>query len=247
MLDAWETLGLSLVRLGREQEALAALDAAVRLDPGRASAQLALARLHAYAGRPREAEVHAAAAALKDPAAGHELLAELLLSQSKPASAADHARRSVAADPKRVMSHVVLAVVARREGRLEDALASYQRAADAQRLQRGLVVRDLHAGMADCLARLGREAEAEREFQAEIQAIPHSREGRVGLAMLYRSQARDAEARQVLEGVVTTNRAAGAEEYWAVVRTFATLGDDEKRREWSARARTRFPRDPRFR
>jgi hypothetical protein len=57
--------------------------------------------------------------------------------------------------------------------------------------------------------------------------------------MLYRSQKRDAEARQVLEGVVTANRVAGAEEYWIVVRTFARLGDEEKRASADPAASTR--------
>jgi predicted Zn-dependent protease len=91
------------------------------------------------------------------------------------------------------------------------------------------VVLALHARMADCLARLGREPEAEREFQAEIAAIPWSRTGRVGLAMLYRSQGRDAEARTVLEGLVTSTPHAGADVYWTVAKTFADLGDARPR------------------
>src|SRR2546428_11314675 len=118
---------------------------------------------------------------------------------------------------------------------------------EARRLRKGLIVRTLHAGLADCLPRLGREAEAEKEFLAEIEAIPSSREGRTGLAMLYRSQGRDAEAREVLEGVVTANPRAGADEYWAVIRTLATLGDATAAREWASRGRARFPSDPRFR
>jgi Tfp pilus assembly protein PilF len=117
---------------------------------------------------------------------------------------------------------------------------------DAQRLRRGLVVRGVHVGLADALARLGQEAEAEKEFLAEIETIPQSREGRTGLAILYRSQGRDAEARTVLEGVVTANPRAGAEEYWTVVRTFATLGDVSAARAWAGRAHARFPGDRRF-
>jgi len=46
--------------------------------------------------------------------------------------------------------------------------------------------------------------------------------------------------------VVTTNPRAGADEYWTVVRTFATLGDLAAAREWAGRARVLFPADRRF-
>src|SRR5205823_3448520 len=103
------------------------------------------------------------------------------------------------------------------------------------------------ARMADCLARPGREKEAEKEFLAEIQAIPWSRDGRVGLAMLYRAQGRDADARAVLEGLVGSTPKPDPETYWTVVKTLALLGDEMAAREWASRARARFPRDPRFR
>ena len=99
------------------------------------------------------------------------------------------------------------------------------------------------------LAHLGEELAvvAEREFQAELQTIPWSPEARGGLAMLYRSQARDAEARTVLEGLITRTPQPNADVYWTVVRTFRVLGDATAAREWAARAREKFPGDPRFR
>jgi Tfp pilus assembly protein PilF len=69
----------------------------------------------------------------------------------------------------------------------------------------------------------------------------------VGLATLYRSQGRDAEARRTLDGVVLAHPRPGTEEHWVVVRTYRVLGDEEAARTWSARARSRFPADPRFR
>ncbi len=69
----------------------------------------------------------------------------------------------------------------------------------------------------------------------------------MGLATLYRSQGRDAEARRVLEGVVSDQPRPGPEEHWVVVHTLRVLGDEEAARAWAARARSRFPRDARFR
>jgi tetratricopeptide (TPR) repeat protein len=145
------------------------------------------------------------------------------------------------------MSYYALGIVAQKAGRYEEALAAFRQAEGANRLQKGSVVLKLHANMADCLARLGREDEAEREFLAEVSAVPWSADGRVGLAMLYRSQGRDAEARSALAGLVAAQPRPTAETYWTVVRTLSVLGDAAAAREWAARARAKFPTDARFR
>ena len=74
-----------------------------------------------------------------------------------------------------------------------------------------------------------------------------SPEARIGLATLYRSQGKDDDSRRVLEGIVAAAPQPTAEEYWAVVRSFTVFGDIQAAREWKARARGRFPNDPRFR
>jgi tetratricopeptide (TPR) repeat protein len=247
MRDAWEMLGATLVELDRKPEAIAALDRTIALDPASAEPRLALARLYTFEGRRELALQHAEVAVAREPGKAYELMAQIMLDLNRPQAAADDARKSLQADPQRVMSHFVLGVVAQRGGHCEDALASLRRAEEANRRQKDSVVLDLHARMADCLARLGREPDAEREFQAELHAVPWSREGRVGLAMLYRSQGRDAEARSTLEGLVTASPRAEADTYWTVVKTFAILGDAAAAREWAARGRAQFPRDPRFR
>jgi Tfp pilus assembly protein PilF len=247
MLDGWQTMGLALARLGRVREAVQALESALRLDPSRGAVHLALARVYEVTGQTGPLEEHAQAAALTAPGEGYEILATLRLEQNRLAEAADAARRSLAADPGRVLGNYVLAVVAQRAGRCDEAVLEFQKAAEAQRLHKGLVVRGLHSGLGDCLARAGREADAEKEFRAEIDALPDTKDGRVGLAALYRSQGRDDEARSVLEGVVTGNPRAGVDEYATVVHAFRVLGDAAAARAWAARARARFPADRRFR
>ena len=247
MLDAREVQGMTLFRLGRSREAVAALDAVVAADPQRASAHLALARIHALAGRRELAERHAAQAAPGDPGRAFEALAEALLAGGKVDDAARFARRAVEADPDRAGAHVVLGIAAARAGRCGDALAQYARADELRRRQPGLLMPGLRARMGDCLAREGREAEAERAFLDEIETLPQSPEGRIGLAILYRSQGRAADAREAVAGIVTRHPQPGPNEYWTVVRTLAGLGDADGAREWAAQARTRFPADPRFR
>jgi tetratricopeptide (TPR) repeat protein len=240
-------MGATLVELDRRADAVQAFDRTIALDPTSPEPHLALARILVVEGRRDAAIQHAEIAAQRDPGKAYELMAQVMIDLNRPEAAADYARRSLEADPRRVMSHYTLGIVAHRGGRYEEALAHLRRAEEANRLQEGSVVLDLHARMADCLARLGREPEAEKEFQAEIAAIPWSRDGRVGLAMLYRSQGRDAEARTALEGLVSSTPQAGADVYFTVAKTFADIGDTQAARDWTARGRSRFPQDPRFR
>jgi tetratricopeptide (TPR) repeat protein len=247
MTDAWETLGLSLISLGRDKEGMAALDTALRLDPLRAEPHLALAKLYALDGQMTKASAHAELASKTEPGKGLEILAQIMMDLKREADAAGFARRSVAADPQRSMSLFILGAIARQHGRCEEALPSFQKAIAATERARGSVVRSLHFQTGDCLARLGRETEAEREFLAELEILPRSVEGRVALATLYRSRGQDEEARKILGGLVEGDPMAPADSWWAVVRTFTVLGDAEAARAFAAQARLRFPGDPRFR
>ena len=190
---------------------------------------------------------HAELGSRRDPAQGYEILAELMMDAGRQDEAAADARRSLEVDPSRYMSHYLLGVIARQRAKCDEAIGHFERAIDAKRLEPRVVVRNLHAALADCLARAGRESDAEREFKAELAAIIDSAEARVGLATLYRSQGRQADARTVLTGLVASTPTPTAETYWTVVHTLTVLGDSGAAREWAARGRDKFPKDSRFR
>ena len=247
MTDAWESIALCLVRLGRDRESFAAFEKVLEIDPLRPDTHMALARLYAFDGKTDLAVKHAEVAAGKEPGRGFEILAQLLMDARRPTDAVAYARRSLAVDPQRVMSHFILGAVARLQGRCEEAVLAFAKAAAASSGTKGTIIRSLHFQRGDCLARLGREAEAEREFQAELEALPASAEARIGLAMLYRSQGRDEAARLAITGLVAAEKAPTAETYWTVVRTLGVLGDREAALAWTGRARSRYPADPRFR
>ena len=70
--DAWEMLGYTLIRIGRTKDGIAAVDRALRLDPMRTTAHLALAKVYALEGRDDLARQHAEIASGKNPAQGNE-------------------------------------------------------------------------------------------------------------------------------------------------------------------------------
>lgn len=246
MVDAWEVLGSTLVRMGRIPEGIAALGEVLKIEPEKPNTHMALVKAYAAQGKRDLAMKHAEIAAAKNPAEGYETLAQLMLDVKDLPRAAEFARRSLSVDTERAMSHFVLGIVARRQGRYAEALGSFQRAEKAKSRRKHGVIRDLHAHMGDCLAMLERFPEAEREFLREIEIIPSSHKGRTGLAMLYRALGRNEEARSVLAGLVAAEPRPTADTYWTVVETLRTLGDPAAR-EWAMRARAVFPSDPRFR
>jgi choline-sulfatase len=247
MLDGQELLAKSLTRIGRTREAIDAFGRVLAIEPLKPETHLALARILALEHDGARARAHAELAARRDPAAGYEMLAELMMDAGRTQEAAAFARRSVDADPSRYMSHYLIGVVAQRAGRCDEATAAFRKAIDAKRAEPAAVVRNLHAGLADCLARSGATAEAEREFREELAEVPSSAEARVGLATLYRSQGRDVEARTVLGGLVAAQPQPTADSYWTVVHAFTVLGDTAAAREWTDKARAAFPADARFR
>lgn len=247
MLDAWEALAKSLERTGRTKEAIAAFGKVLDIDPLKPETHLALARIYALERDAARAREHASLAATRDPAAANETLAELAMDAGRPDDARAYARKSLDADPSRYMPHFILGVVAHQRGRCDEAVPQLQQAIAAKKTEPSAVVRNLHATLADCLARGGQTADAEREFKEELREIPSSPEARVGLATLYRSLGRDADSRAVLGELVPATPNADASTYAIVVRAFANLGDAEAAREWASRARARFPSDPRFR
>lgn len=247
MVDARETLGHTLFRMGRPEEALTELKRALESDPERGSAHLAIARIHFAAGRREAADRHGAAAVGRQPGEAYELLAQSALASGRVGEAEAFARHAVSSDPSRAVAYFVLGLAARARGRCEDALPNLRRAEEERARKRSFVIPGLLAATGECLVRLGREADAERAFQDELAAIPHSVEGRVGLAILYRAQGRAAEARSAAAGIVTAHPRPGADEYWTVLRTLRGLEDEAAARAWAHDARRRFPSDPRFR
>jgi arylsulfatase A-like enzyme/Tfp pilus assembly protein PilF len=199
MIDAWEALAKALLARNQTGDAIAAFRSAIDVDPLKPEAHLALARIYALDRQPLLARQHAEIGSRRDPAQGYEILAELMMDAAKPDEAADFARRSLQADPSRYMSEFLLGVIAQERSKCAEAIPHFERAIAGMRLEPHAVVRSLHANLADCYARSGRAAEAEREFKAELTVIPDSPEAKRGLAALYKSQGRDAEASSLLQ------------------------------------------------
>jgi Flp pilus assembly protein TadD len=91
----------------------------------------------------------------------------------------------------------------------------------------------------DLLARLGRNAEAERAFRREIADFPGSPSPYSRLAVLYATQGRPQEAVAMLRSMVESSGSPAA--YAEAVRTLRTLGDPVGANALLRHALTRHP------
>ena len=152
----WESLAKALIASGETREAIAAFRSATEVDPMKPEPQLALARIYAVEGQPALALQHAEIGSQRDPAQGFAIQAALMMDAARLDQAEALAKRSLEADPPRYMSEYLLGVIAQQRAKCSDAIPHFERAIDGKRAEPKAVVKNLHAALADCLARTGR-------------------------------------------------------------------------------------------
>jgi choline-sulfatase len=227
MADAWENLAQSLEKLGRDGEALAAYQKALDASGGASFVAVATGSLLLKMGRLDEAQKHAELGLKGSPAMANSLLAQVALARGRPEEAERAARAALASPGSRIAPLMTLAQVCQKQNRLEEALDYANQAADevARTGAAGQGYLGLRWMRGDLLARLGRNAEAEREFLEEIRAFPSNTQAYSSLSVLYASEGRPQEAVGALQRMVEVNGSPAA--YAEAVKTLRVLGDPQ--------------------
>src|SRR5262249_23923957 len=194
----WNDLASYATIVGRHDVALDAYRHVIDLEPADPRGYLNAAATLLKQQKLREAAEQAAiavdlAAEMTAEADGHELLARIAAARRE----ADAARREAAlaqqADPKRPVAGFIEGRLLYDQGRYTEAVAPFETAVAAVRESRATIA-DLHYLAGDTYMRVDRPADAESQFEAEIDAVPWSVRARAALAALYRSTDRADEA-----------------------------------------------------
>jgi predicted Zn-dependent protease len=239
MTDVWQMLSEARRRLGRDREALEALQTAARLSPGNPQVLMALADYYMEMGDFAQARKHAELVGDAGTVSPHDNLARIALAEGDLDSAEREARAALERYPDRRVPRLILARVLHDRRDCQGALAELDRAARPHAWSTRVQLQNLNYLRGDCLARMGRGAEAEAAFREELRDFPQNPAPRAGLAMLYASQGREAEARESLSSLV---RDLGTPEaYFAAIRTYEILGDSASARELQLQAKRLFP------
>ncbi|MGH9329065.1 MAG: sulfatase-like hydrolase/transferase, partial [Vicinamibacterales bacterium] len=234
MADVWQQVGNLLTRVDRTEEALAAYKRFVALKPAQSSGLVAVAatllRLHRLDEARQHAHLAVKVAAPHERlarASGHEMLAKIALAARDGETARREAQLAQQEDPSLPMPMYVQALQLHTAGRYAEALPLFADAAK-QVNARTLTITELYFYLGDTLARVGRNAEAEAAFKEEIRLFPQNRRAYAGLAMLYRSLGRDADAERAIRDMLET--APGAESQSIARQLWTMFGEPEKAR-----------------
>jgi arylsulfatase A-like enzyme len=233
MVDAWDRLTDAYERLGKEADAVEAQRKSLELAPDRPMALLKMALFLAKLHRLDEAIQHGELAAAKLPGKAYMMLGRLCAYYQQPDKALHFARKAAQAEPAALP--FVEGLIAHRERRFADARTSLQRAVDELEKRGGEVFPDLNFYLADCLARDGEMAEAERRFRLELKDHPLNVSAGVRLAALYMAEGKTRERDEVLERLAAEFPASGT--YDALAEAYNAFGLAEKAKHWQELAR----------
>ncbi|MBV9492840.1 MAG: sulfatase-like hydrolase/transferase [Acidobacteria bacterium] len=244
MVDIWDIMARALEQLGRKDEAIAAAKEGLKLSPQTTHLALMIAKMAIEKNDLTTAQQHAELAMHAEPGAAHDLLARIALARHDFDRASAEAK--LALDSReRILALMTLARVEVERKNLPAALEYADRADAALRQRASTSVKGLNYLRGDILARMERNAEAERAFREEIRLFPKDAQAYKNLILLLVTEGRNDEATQLVFAL--EKEAPIAPSYVAISSTLRTVGDANGARYWRLRGLQQFPNDPALR
>lgn len=225
--DDWEVRyneGVVHLEAGRYDEAIASLEASVRLDPKRAAAHDQLGMAYSAAGRPRQAIAAGRKAVELDPrlAEAWNNLGTYYGAAGEHEEALEATRKALALRPDYAEAHNNLGKVHFDRGELDRAMASFERAVELRPnyaeaiANRGLV-----------LGEMGRFDEAARAFTAALELAPRLVAAHLGKGRALLAAGDPAAAVPSFETAIELDPGA-VEAYEALAASLMTSGEAER-------------------
>lgn len=237
LVDARLQLAAVLRRTGRSREARDEYRKVAETSPAHVeSVALEVAKVELDLGDLAAAAANARVALPASPAEAHLVLAAVALEQRDLRAAEREARMAVGDDARpHLPALVLLARVQVAAGELPAALATVERGRARLASGQAEPVEGLEAIRGDVLARLGRAAEAEAAFRAEVAGFPRTLEAYTRLAILLATQKRFDEIRPTLDAMVAAVPSPRA--FLLAGEVMADLGNLEDAKVYRTRAR----------
>ena len=245
----WE-IGELLLRAGRVEEAVAALERADKAWPGSLAVALALSDALRREGKLDSAKTFADTAiaraeqgTARDRLAAHETAARVALALRDTAAATTHATVSAEVDPASRLPGFIRGRLLFDEGKFEEAVVAFSEgeapASDETPAPPPVAELELYRG--ESLVHLDRTEDAEAAFRSEISAFPRDPRAYLSLATLYQTT-KPEEVEGVLDELI---EAVPTPEVYGLVATALTNAGNAKRADAiRADARVKFRGDP---
>ena len=245
MPDLWTQLAGFAGRLDRFDLAADALKRYIELRPsapegylGAAVALLKQRKVEDARALATRAEEVAADSDRRSRAAAHDLLARIALARHDADGARQEAALAHKADPRMPLLAFIDARLLYDQGRFEEALPLFEQSLEEHTKAGNIPLADLHYYAADAYARLERYDDAEAQFTAELRDFPYHLRARAGLATLYHTMGRNADAARAIGEM--TDILPTPESYTLAAKLWATIGNRLQAEAVRAELRERF-------
>jgi arylsulfatase A-like enzyme/Flp pilus assembly protein TadD len=239
MTDVWSQQAAVLTRLGRHEEAFRAYQQVIRLNPEEPSGALGAASALVSLGRLDDAAAHGRLAVARAPAAAHQALANIAVTQRRFDVALREAELAQKADPTLPLPAFIRGLIAYNQERFADALPHFMEAREGY-AKRALQTADLHFFIGDSLARMDRYREAEPFLREEIRLYPNNVRARAGLAMLCQAMGRPGDAARAIDELLAVSPSPAA--YATAARLWRMFGEPQRAAAVESAARQKFRR-----
>jgi len=240
--DVWDLKVKILNKMGRQRDALEAAREGLRNVPSAIALLYDVANDALALGDLDTAQKHAEIAESIEPAEAHDILARIWARRGDMKRAEAEAKLSLETSHHPTNSLMLLADAEKRRGNLDAALADLDRAVEATHRDKSAdTPLGLHLARADVLARLGRNAEAENEFRAEIAQFPKLPDAYSSLVMLLATERKLDEATKVVFAAIKASPEPHT--YVIVSETLKAIGDDRGALFIAYQGIQRYPQD----
>jgi tetratricopeptide (TPR) repeat protein len=244
--DIWDLKVKILNKMGRQRDALEAAKDGLRNVPSAIALLYDVANDALAVGDLDTAQKHAEIAETIEPGEAHDILARIWARRGDMKRAEAEAKLSLETSHHPTNSLMLLADAEKKRGNLDAALTDLDRAVEAtKRDQSADAPQGLHLARGDVLARLGRNAEAESEFRAEIAQFPKLLNAYSSLVMLLATERKLDEATKVVFDVIQASPEPHT--YVIVAETLKAIGDDRGAQYWAHQGLQRYPSDAELR
>jgi tetratricopeptide (TPR) repeat protein len=234
--DIRDQLGAAYDDAGDHLRAARLYEVGIRATPRLAGAfALSAASSLFDAHRFDDAAAHAHAAETTEPAGAHLLLGEIALARNDLAAASHE--QSIAASFRNSRGHALFLAA-----RIAAAQHEFARALDLLKVTNDTCHQDgeslprgFHYVAGDALAHIGRTADAEREFEAEIAADPHDVQPYADLALLQIMRRDRAAALRTIDRMAAAN--PSRDTYRFAAESLDRWGEHQEAEQWRNRVR----------
>ena len=243
--DLWDLKCKILNKMGRQREAIQAAKEGLQNVPTAVQLLYDVANGALAIGDLDTAQQHAEIAEKIEPGEAHDILARVWARRGDDKRAEAEAKLALQTSHDPTSSLILLGNAEKLRGNLSGALAYLDRAADKAAHNEATPHPGLHLARGDVLARMGRNAEAEAEFRAEIAKFPSSPDAYSSLVMLLATEQRLDEATKLIYELIRV--APAPHSYVLVSETLKALGDDRGAMYWASQGIQRYPTDAELR